>query len=293
MKKMRIAIIPNMEKPEARALAIRLREFLTARRVHVFARAKDAKALGAKALGAQALNAKALAPSSHSALDFAISIGGDGTILHFFHEFPSCHCPVIGINLGSLGFLANIMVQDAFSALDEILRGHYEIEERLTIEGTLLNGKTCSAVNEIAVHRSSNPRLVDLAIHVDGSYLNTFSCDGIIFATPSGSTAYSLAAGGPLLTPELRVLVMTPICPHTISNAPLVLMPKKEIHIQYLSKCVPVEIMADGMAIGELKTGEALSMGPAKRLFKLLRLTTHDYFSTLRSKLNWTGSLKI
>jgi len=277
---MRIALFPNMQKPEARTLAIQLREFLVAKKVQVFARAKEAKILGAKALGA-------------AKLDFAISIGGDGTILHFFHETPQCSCPIIGINLGSLGFLAHIMPSEAFSALDEILRGHYEVEERLMVEARTPAGKICSAVNEIAVHRSSNPRLVDLSIHVDGRYLNTFSCDGIIIASPSGSTAYSLAAGGPLMTPELHALVMTPICPHTTSNAPLVLMPKKEIHIQYLSPQAPCEIISDGLVIGTLETGQKLVVRPSKRRFRLLRLPSHDYFSTLRSKLNWTGSLKI
>jgi NAD+ kinase len=160
------------------------------------------------------------------------------------------------------------------------------------MDGETGNGERCFAVNEIVVHRAKNPSLIDLAIHVDGTYLNTFSADGVIIATPSGSTAYSLAAGGPILTPDLSAFVITPICPHTISNVPIVLMPKREIAIQYLSEYAPVEVIYDGICTFTMKSGDVFHVRPSKEQFRLVNLHAHDYFSTLRTKLNWSGTLK-
>ena len=134
--------------------------------------------------------------------------------------------------------------------------------------------------------------LIDLSIHVDGTYLNTFSADGIIVATPSGSTAYSLAAGGPIITPELNAFVITPISPHTISNRPIVLMPKLHIEVQYLSSYIQVEITYDGFSRHTLRTNEIFSIKKATKTFKMVSLNRSDYFSTLRSKLGWSGQVR-
>jgi len=149
------------------------------------------------------------------------------------------------------------------------------------------------AVNEIVIHRASNPCLVDLAINVDEHYLNTFSADGVIISTPSGSTAYSLAAGGPIVTPELNALILTPICPHTISNRPIVLYPKNEITIEYKSNHAPVEITFDGFPCFSINAGEVITITLSQRLFRLVSMPGHDYFSTLRNKLGWAGKLRI
>src|SRR5262249_14775531 len=124
-------------------------------------------------------------------------------------------------------------------------------------------------------------------------YLNTFSADGVIISTPSGSTAYSLAAGGPILTPELNALVLTPICPHTISNKPIVLRPEKEIRGEYNSEHAPVEITHDGIPCFTMNTGEKLTITHSDRLFRLVAMNDHDYFATLRNKLGWTGKIRV
>ena len=134
--------------------------------------------------------------------------------------------------------------------------------------------------------------MVELGIHVNGLYLNTFEADGLIIATPNGSTAYSLAAGGPIVSPALDAVVITPICPHTISNRPIVLAAAQEIQIQYLSDYPPVEVRADGLPPLPLATGESFHIRRSPRKFKLVRLTRRDYFSTLRSKLGWAGKLR-
>lgn len=280
-----VALFPNFSKPNAKDLAIEIRDFLVAKNIKVLAEDDFAEELGASPLSSE----------KPSAIDFMISMGGDGSILRLLHRHPQIHAPVIGVNLGSLGFLADIPQSNIFPSLEGIFSGAStaNIQDRIIMEGHTEKGKSCFAVNEMVIHRGKNPCLIDLAIYVDGSYLNTFSADGIIISTPSGSTAYSLAAGGPILTPELEAFVITPICPHTISNRPIVLMPKSEIKIQYLNEYSPVEIIYDGICDMEMSTKETFSITPASRRFKLVSLTSIDYFSTLRTKLGWTGTLKI
>jgi NAD+ kinase len=278
-----IALFPNPTKPQAKSLAIGIREFLTKEGITVVADDKEAKGLGT-------LQLSACKPEE---IDYSICIGGDGTILRYIHHFNHLLCPVIGVNIGTLGFLADIPAQDVYPALADILNGKLQIQERIMIELETAAGVKCLALNEIAIHRTKNPCLIDLAVHVDGTYLNTFSADGIIVATPSGSTAYSLSAGGPILTPELSALVITPICPHTISNVPLVIMPKNEIQIQYLSHHEPVEIISDGISVSAMKEQQVLHIRIADRTLKLANLSCCDYFATLREKLNWSGTLKL
>ena len=137
-----------------------------------------------------------------------------------------------------------------------------------------------------------NPSLVEFEVYVDGNYLNTFSADGILFATPCGSTAYSLAAGGPIVSPELEAFILTPICPHTISNRPIVLMPKSEILIRYISKLKPIEAIADGLSTYTLETDNVYHIRLAEKKFRIVNLPNHNYYATLRTKLAWSGKLK-
>lgn len=280
---MMIALFPNMAKTQTRTIAIGICEFLVTQGVNVVTEDEDAESIGIAPLSG-------VDPKS---IDFAISLGGDGTILRLLHNYPDIRAPILAINFGSLGFMADIPVKDIYPSLQDLLNGKYTIQERIVIQGETSHHPSNFAVNEIVVHRAGNPCLVDLAIHVDGNYLNTFSADGVIIATPSGSTAYSLAAGGPILTPELDAVVLTPISPHTISNRPIVLMPKKEIQVQYISDYAPLEVTYDGMITHPMLTGEVLHITQSTRRFNLVNLHHHDFFSTLRTKLGWSGKLKV
>lgn len=278
-----IVLFPNTIKKNSTSIAKGIREFLTTRDIIVVAEDDEAEKIGAKRLSE--VNPKDV--------DFIISLGGDGTILRHIHRHPLLDAPLLGINLGSLGFMADIQVQNIYPSLQNLLDGKFQIQNRIMMEGETNKQEKCSAVNEIVIHRASNPGLIDLAIYVDDLYLNTFSADGIIIATPSGSTAYSLAAGGPILAPELNAFVLTPICPHTISNRPIVLMPEKEIRVECISSHNPVEITYDGFPSFTIATGEILRIKKTERMFRLVSLPGQDYFSTLRSKLGWTGKLRI
>lgn len=277
-----IAIFHNAIKKQAKDIAKSICEFLQHQSITVVSEDDEAASIGAQHLSSV----------KEKDIDFCISLGGDGTILRLIHRHPHIHAPILAINLGGLGFMADIPTDEIFSSLKNLLEGNYTVESRLVIEGKMPSNKSNFAVNEIVIHRYTNPCLIDLTIHVDDRYLNTFSADGIIVSTPSGSTAYSLAAGGPIVSPELNAIVLTPICPHTISNRPIVLMPKKEIRIEYISSYESVEVSYDGFPYSKLATGESLSIVRSERLFRLVKLPGHDYFSTLRTKLEWAGKLR-
>lgn len=280
---MAIALFPNTLKKQFADTSIEIQTFLRDRGITVLAEDTIAEQIGAAPLSS-------INPEK---IDFVISLGGDGTLLRLIHNHPELTAPTIGINMGSLGFMTEIPLHDIYPCLENLLAGKYQVQHRLMMEGENSKKEKSLAVNEIVIHRARNPCLIDLAIFVDGIYLNTFSADGIIVSTPSGSTAYSLAAGGPILTPDLEAFVLTPICPHTISNRPIVLMPKKEIQVQYISTHEPIEIISDGFTVATMSTDEIYRILPSERRFPLVCLPGHDYFSTLRTKLSWAGRLKI
>lgn len=279
---MKIALFPNEIKHRSLKVATEVCQFLKNKGVEVVAEDRLAAIIGAKDLVEDDINQ----------IDFRISLGGDGTILRLVHRHPNLQAPLLGINLGSLGFLADIPLDDIFPSLEDLFDGRYTVQKRMMMEGSTSHGDTCFAVNEIVLHRAQNPGLVGLAIYVDDQYVNTFSADGIILSTPSGSTAYSLAAGGPILTPELNAFIITPICPHTISNRPIVLMPQNQIKVEYLSDRLPVEITYDGISSFTLAKHETFTVTVSQKHFQLVHLARHDYFFTLREKLGWHGNLK-
>jgi NAD+ kinase len=279
---MRFALFPNLSKPNSVPIAIGIRDFLLQNGADVVSETEKASVLAVPPLSS-------VAPDD---IDFLISLGGDGTILRVIHRHPELRAPIMGVNLGSLGFMADIPVQDIYLCLGDILKGRYLIQERIVMQGVSTQGETCFALNEIVIHRVKNPCLIDLGIYVGSSYLNTFSADGLIISTPNGSTAYSLSAGGPILTPNLSALVITPICPHTISNRPIVVGAEKEIIVEYLSEYDPIEVTYDGFTFHSIASSESVTICLSSLKFRLVTFNRTDFFSTMRTKLGWTGKLK-
>lgn len=278
---MMIALFPNEKKKHSFELAAQIREFLEKEHVQVVAEDEKATQIGATPLSQV---------DPHK-IQFLISMGGDGTILRLSHRYNHLNAAILGINLGHLGFMADVPISDIYESLNDLLKGAFTIEKRLVLEAAH-SSKRLQAVNDVVVHRANNYSLIELDILVDGMYLNTFVADGVVIATPNGSTAYSLAAGGPILTPGLEAVVITPICPHTISNRPLVLAAHHQIEVRYLSAYDPVEIRADGLDAFSMKSGETLTIQRSQKIFKLVNLHRHKYFSTLRTKLGWSGKLR-
>lgn len=283
MSRLTIALFPNKEKPQALAITASIFHFLSERGVTVVFDDDHQRMAGLPAI--------ALSSTPPDEIDFIVSLGGDGTILRLIHRHPQLKAPLLGINLGNLGFMADIPIHDIYPSFEDLIAGYYTIQERMVIEG-MLGTSCCMAINEMVIHRAQNHTLIDLAIYVDGTYVNTFAADGVIIATPNGSTAYSLAAGGPILTPELDALVLTPISPHTISNRAIVLMPKREIQVKYLNGSRPVEITSDGITTFPIRSGDTFLVKRSEKKFRLVNLLRHNYFAILREKLGWTGSLR-
>lgn len=237
-------------------------------------------------------NLPPLSSVAASEIKFLISMGGDGTILDLAHRYRHLDAAILGINLGHLGFMADVPISDLIPSLEDLLKGSYTIENRIILESTSPQGQNSYAINDFVIHRAQNPSLIQLSIYLDDLYLNTFEADGIILATPNGSTAYSLAAGGPILSPGLDGIVLTPICPHTISNRPIVLTSSHEIRVQYLSHYAPIEVIADGIDKFTLRQGESFRFKKSQKIFRLVNLNRRDYFTTLRTKLGWAGKLR-
>lgn len=278
---MKVALLPKVHTENVKKLTQQVIDFLTDKGVMVILDDEHA----------DLFHLPALSNCDLSEIQFLISMGGDGTILRLLHRYKNFNIPIIGINTGHLGFMADIPASDIYPSLTDLLDGAYEIENRLVLEASW-DEKQSFAINDVVIHRSQNPNLVELAIKVDQKHVNTFEADGIILATPNGSTAYSLAAGGPILMPKLEAMVLTPICPHTISNRPIVLSGEHEVEIQYLSPCDPVEVVIDGIQMTKLRTGSSLKIKTYEKPFKMVSLGRHDYFSTLRTKLGWVGKLR-
>ncbi len=278
-----IALFPKIEPHRSKAITQQVISFLNQAKVQVVV--EDEKA--------SELNAPPLSSVDPNKIEFVIAMGGDGSILRVAHACADLDAAIVGINLGHLGFMADIQVADIVTCLKDLLKGKFSVQKRIMIEGSTPNGDLFFAINDCVLHRARNPSLIEMAIYIGGRYLNTFEADGIILATPNGSTAYSLAAGGPILSPEIEAFVLTPICPHTISNRPIVLTPHLELQIKYISKNRPIEVVTDGLDLFELHPGDTITLKKSPKKFKLVHFDRMDFFATLRSKLGWSGKLRI
>lgn len=225
-------------------------------------------------------------------LDLAIVIGGDGTLLHAARALAPCGVPIIGVNLGHLGFLTDIARDDMIDAVDSILQGNYRIEERLLlkIEIELNNHIIHSdvAFNEFVIGRDSHEKLLNWQCHVDGIFLTSARSDGVIISTPTGSTAYSLSAGGPILQPQLDAVVMVPVSPHTLSNRPIVLPASSCIEFNLdISNMDVSHISADGLISFQPEGNETIRIQRSENCVRMVKPAQHDYYAMLRSKLGW------
>lgn len=279
---MKIALFPKIEKDESKNIALEVATFLSQKGAEVFVEEDKASAL----------NLSPLSKADLSSIDILITMGGDGSILRVAHTYAKLKGAILGINLGHLGFMADVQISEIIPCLEDLMNGAYTIQKRTMIDGVSSHGNSFFAINDCVLHRARNPSLVEIAIHVDGHLLNHFEADGIIIATATGSTAYSLAAGGPIVSPDLDAFILTPICPHTISNRPIVINPKKEIRIEYVSEKAPIEFVSDGLQRFEMQPKDHVILKKSTRTFNLVNLKRIDYFSTLRHKLGWSGKLR-
>ena len=228
--------------------------------------------------------------------DLIVTVGGDGTLLRVSRACAEYGTPVIGINLGRLGFLVEIRPDNFRAQLEEIFSGNYKLEKRVMLEALHMRGDDCLdrfvTCNDVAIRNKDTVRMVELETTVDGAFLNTVWSDGLIIATPTGSTAYALSSGGPLLEPTMEATLLVPICPHTLSNRPLVVDWHKVIEVTLSHKHQSSAVVAiDGQLTRDFLAGDKLTIKPLKRKLKLIQPVSHNYFSTLRTKLKWSEKL--
>jgi len=224
--------------------------------------------------------------------DLAIVVGGDGTILNAARSLAEATVPVLGVNLGRLGFLADVSPGEMQERLDEILAGRYEEEQRSMIHASVIRGEQTvsqsDALNDAVIHKWDSARMIDLDTSIDRRFLNSLRADGLIVSTPTGSTAYALSGGGPILDPALEALVLVPICPHTLSNRPIVVSDQVEIEIALKGdESTKAQLTCDGQVNFELAAGDCVHIRRKNHNLRLIHPHQHDHFKIMRKKLRW------
>jgi NAD+ kinase len=226
--------------------------------------------------------------------DVAVVLGGDGTVLGVGRELAGFDIPLIGVNFGRLGFLTDLPFSDLHAVLPDILAGQYTTDRRCLLEGRIIRDAQtiCSALalNDVVVNRSGMSGMVELAVSVDGHFMYNQRSDGLIISTPTGSTAYALAAGGPILHPSLNGLVMVPIAPHALSNRPIVLPQDANIIIEVVGGR-DLSVNFDMQSVSSLLIGDKIEIRRARKTITLLHPLSDTFFDTLREKLYWHQSL--
>ena len=225
-------------------------------------------------------------------LDFAVCLGGDGTMLKASSFLAPAGIPVLGVNLGSLGFLAETNPEECYSFIDGILNNGFNVEERTMLSVGITKGSkkiTHTALNDCMIHSGNNGRVITVSVHVNGDFLADYVGDGLIVATPTGSTAYSLAASGPIVHPHLFVFLLTPICPHTLTQRPMIISAGHTLSLTADSAIVrekPI-LSIDGQTSYLLKSGDRISVSLSDHPLKLIVNPKRKYLEVLRTKLGW------
>jgi len=228
----------------------------------------------------------------HKDLDVLIVLGGDGTLLHVADQAAHHSIPVLGINMGNLGFLTERTEQEAFTAVDELISGTVTIENRMMLKASLLKqdkkGPSRYSLNEVVISKETFDPVLQLSTRADQEYITTYKADGLIFSTPTGSTAYNLSAGGPLVYPGLASILVTPICPFMLGSRPVLLPPHSRLRTRFeTGHDQKAQVIVDGQPAWDMKINDILEVKAAKHPLRLIISPHRDYFSILRNKLHW------
>ena len=283
----RVGLIGNADKPAFRAVILQAARLVAQSGRAVFSDAATAQFAGLKC------PAFADTAALSRAVDLLLVFGGDGTILRAARETAGAKTPILGINIGGLGFLTAASAKNLVPALKHVWRGELRLELRAMIEAAgRANGRAFRhlALNDFVISRGSVARLVELEVCVNHQPLSRYRADGLIVSSPTGSTAYSLAAGGAIISPTAEVFALTPICAHTLSNRPLILDFASTIQIKVINPRPATVLSGDGQALNELSGGDTLAIRRSRHSVRLLHLAGGTFFDTLRAKLDWRGA---
>jgi NAD+ kinase len=279
-----VGIIAKPRKEDVHAVVPHLLEWLRARGVKVFYDQETAECItpNQNELPREELPSR---------VDLLLVLGGDGTLLAAARLLKDRTVPILPVNLGGLGFLTSVTLDDLYPVLERALTGEQRISERMLLQAQVMRGGNVMAehraLNDAVLNKAAVARMSRFDLHVDGSFVCSFRADGLIVSTPTGSTAYSLAAGGPIVYPVLDSFVITPICPHTLSNRPLVIPDTCHIEVEFEAGEESIFLTLDGQVGMELLPGDRIGVTKAPTKLRLIRPTRKNYFESLRSKLKW------
>jgi NAD+ kinase len=285
----RVGVLVKPNQPEALKTICRLVEWCAAH---------DIKVTGGPRFQRERVEAEtgcAVETTSHEELvrgvDLIVVLGGDGTMIGAARMVGDRETPVLGVNFGTLGYLAEFTVEDMIPALEAVLAGDYTLDRRLMLAATVLRGGEQlmhdRVLNDVVISKSALARIVEIEATVDGKFVNRFRADGLIISTPTGSTAYNLSAGGPVIYPSMHAVVVTPICPHTLSNRPLVLSDDAEFELVLKTPREEVALTLDGQVGMPLEHEDRVRVRKSRTGFNLIQALTRNYFDVLRNKLKW------
>ena len=283
----RVGLIGNSEKVSSASSLTKAAQLIRAAGRKVFSDANTAQL--ARLNGTVCIDPAELA----NAVDMLLVFGGDGTMLRVAREIAGLQTPMLGVNIGGLGFLTAVPSSGLAKALRQVWNGEFKFEPRALIEADIrCDGKSIrqTALNDLVINRGIASRLIELHVRVDGEPLTQYRCDGLIISSPTGSTAYSLAAGGTVVYPTAEVFQLTPICAHTLSNRSLVLPLTSEISVKIVNPKPATLLSADGELVTELSTGDEITIRRSRRTVRLMHLEGSSFFETLRVKLHWRGA---
>ena len=283
----RVGLIGNSEKVSCANSLVKAAQLLRAAGRTVLSDAATAKM--AHLRGTVCADAAELAKK----VDMLLVFGGDGTMLRVAREIAGSQTPVLGINIGGLGFLTAVPSSGMQKALKQVWAGEFAFEPRALMEANIRsNGRPLreSALNDIVISRGVASRLIELHVSVNGEPLTRYRCDGLIFSSPTGSTAYSLAAGGAVVYPTAEVFQLTPICAHTLSNRSLIVPSSSEISVKVMTPKPATVLSADGELVTELSAGDEIMIRRGRGTVRLMHLEGSSFFEALRVKLHWRGA---
>jgi len=285
----RIGIIAKKNKPEAATIVGNLVEWLRPKKIEVYIE-KEMEELLSPTLSEgywKSVEREEMPPD----VEMIIVLGGDGTLLSVARQVWNKNIPILGVNLGGLGFLTEITLDELHSVLERVLRDDFEINEREILKaGVIRRGKEIAefiVLNDAVINKGALARIIDLETTINGEYLSTFRSDGLIISTPTGSTAYNLSAGGPIVYPSLHTIIITPICPHTLTIRPIIIPDDVKIRALLKSRNEEVTLTLDGQQGFTLEFEDVVEVGKASGRILLIKSPYRHYFELLREKLKW------
>ena len=285
----RIGVVVKPHQPDALQTLCRLTEWLSQRDIKLVGGPEIERERIEHQTGCaiESVKEEALAKT----VDLMLVLGGDGTMIATARMLGDIEVPVMGVNYGGLGYLAEFPLEELFSALEAILAGDYKVQERLMLTVELRRGEELitknRVLNDVVVNKSALARIIEIETYLNNQFLNRFRADGLIVSTPTGSTAYNLSAGGPIIFPSMNAVVITPICPFTLSNRPIVVPDDSVIEVRLMTKNEEVALTLDGQVGFPLQAGDRALIRKSNATFNLVQPANRNYFDLLRDKLRW------